>query len=181
MIRAGCALLMGCLLLIAPLLGLAGGNSLLIPTTSRCVLDTSPESREMALEQCRRFAKGGDVEAQYELGEYFYNAPQGRDVAQALYWYEQASLKGHADAQLRLGTLFWQGEGVPANKVQAYILLKMSAVNGSEEAMDNADQLTTEMNRDELTRANRVLGDIFRNYLQELQSDKLIKPSALSH
>ena len=57
----------------------------------------------------------------------------------------------------------------------------MSAVNGSEEAMDNADQLTTEMSRDELTRANRVLGDIFRNYLQELQSDKLIKPSALSH
>jgi len=177
--RAGRTLLMGCLLLISPLPGMAGGNSLLIPATSRCVLDTPAEAREQALAQCRAFAEGGDAEAQYELGEYFHDGQlQPRDLAQALHWYEQASLQGHAGAQLRLGLLFWHGEGVPANPVQAYVVLKMAAVNGSDDALDSADQIAGQMSRDELARANRVLGEIFRNYLLELQASEFGPPFA---
>ena len=174
--RAGCTLLMGCLLSIAPLLGHAESNSLLIPATSRCVLDTRPEDLEQALAQCRRVAESGDSDAQYELGEYFYAGRQPQDLPQALRWYEQASLQGHAQAQLRLGTLFWRGEGVPANKVQAYVVLKMAAVNGAEEAMDSADLVSEEMSREQLEQANRVLGEIFRNYLQELQASDMRSP-----
>lgn len=175
--RAGRTLLMGCLLLTTPLPGLAGGNSLLIPATSRCVLDTRPEDLEQALAHCRGLADGGDAQAQFELGEFFH-AGQGRaqDLPQALHWYEQASLQGHAEAQLRLGTLFWRGEGVPANPVQAYIVLKMAAVNGAEEALDSADLVAEGMSREELEQANRVLGEIFRNYLQELQASDLRSP-----
>lgn len=176
MIRIGCTLVMGCLLLIAPLLGLAGDNSLLVPATSRCMLDTPPEWREQAVAQCRQLAEGGDLDAQYEMGEYLYNRQPTPDFAQALRWYERASLRGHAMAQWRLGVMFWQGEGVRANTAQAYILLKMAAVNGAEEAIDSADQLTEQMNRDELARANRVLGEIFRSYLQELRSGEFAQP-----
>lgn len=177
--RAGRTLLMGCLLLISPLSSLAGGNSLLIPATSRCVLDTPADAREQALAQCRAFAEGGDAEAQYELGEYFYEGQlHPQDLPQALHWYEQASLQGHAGAQLRLGLLFWHGEGVPASNLQAYIVLKMAAVNGSDDAMDSADEVAEQMSRDELARANRVLGEIFRNYLMELQATDLGPPFA---
>jgi TPR repeat protein len=177
--RAGCTLLMGCLLSIAPLLGHAESNSLLIPATSRCVLDARPEDLEQALIQCRSLAETGDSQAQYELGEYFYDASRHpQDLPQALRWYEQASLQGHAQAQLRLGTLFWRGEGVPANQVQAYVVLKMAAVNGAEEAMDSADLVAEEMSREQLEQANRVLGEIFRNYLQELQASDMRSPFA---
>lgn len=177
--RAGCTLLMGCLLSTTPLLGHAESNSLLIPATSRCVLDTRPEDLEQALAQCRSLAESGDSQAQYELGEYFYDASRHpQDLPQALNWYEQASLQGHAEAQLRLGTLFWRGEGVPANRVQAYVVLKMAAVNGAEEAMDSADLVAEEMSREQLEQANRVLGEIFRNYLQELQASDMRSPFA---
>ena len=66
--------------------------------------------------------------------------------------------------------MFARGEGVPANRVQAFIVLKMAAINGAEDAMDSADEVADGMSREQLEHANRVLGEIFRNYLQELQA-----------
>jgi len=54
--------------------------------------------------------------------------------------------------------------------VQAYIVLKMAAVNGDEDALDTADRVSTQMRRDELEIATQVLGQIFREYLLELQA-----------
>ena len=176
--RAGRTLLMGCLLSITPLLAHAEGSSLLIPATSRCVLDTPAEEFEQALAYCRELAEGGDSQAQFELGEFFHAGQPPRDLDAALRWYEKASLQGHARAQLRLGTLFWQGEGVLANSVQAYVVLKMAAVNGAEEALDSADRVAETMNREQLEQANRVLGEIFRNYLMELQASEMGSPFA---
>ena len=169
--RTGRALALGCLLLLQPLLVQAGGNSLLIPAMGRCTLDTQPENLAEALAACEAAAKTGDAEAEYELGEFYYdgkNTP--RDLNKALSYFEQASLQGHAMAQYQLGTMFFKGEGVPANNIQAYIVLKMAAVNGAEEALDTADQVAEQMPRDQLETATKVLGQIFRKYLLELQS-----------
>ncbi|MFO8212268.1 sel1 repeat family protein, partial [Pseudomonas aeruginosa] len=57
-----------------------------------------------------------------------------------------------------------------ANNIQAYIVLKMAAVNGAEDAMDSADLVAEQMSKDELDIASKVLGQIFRNYLIELQT-----------
>ena len=73
-------------------------------------------------------------------------------------------------AQFQLGTMFFKGEGVPANNIQAYIVLKMAAVNGAEDALDTADLVAEQMPRDQLETATQVLGQIFRKYLLELQS-----------
>ena len=177
--RTGRALAMGCLLLLQPLLAQAGGNSLLIPAMGRCTLNTQPENLEEALAACVQAAKGGDAEAEYELGEFYYdvNNPK-RDLNQALSYFEQASLQGHAMAQFKLGTMFYKGEGVPANNIQAYIVLKMAAVNGAEDALDTADEVAEQMPRDQLETATQILGQIFRQYLQELQSTDARSPFA---
>ena len=168
--RTGRNLLLGCLLLASPLLAHAGDNSLLVPATARCALNTAPEYLSQAIAACQQLAQQGDALAQYELGEFFYQGQSApRDLPQALHWFEQASLQGNAQAQLRLGTMFFRGEGVQANNVQAYIVLKMAAVNGSDEAMDSADQVAEHMQREELQVASQVLGQIFRSYLLELQ------------
>ncbi|WP_313516042.1 tetratricopeptide repeat protein [Pseudomonas sp.] len=169
--RTGRSRILGCLLLLLPALATAGGNSLLIPANGRCSLNTAPEDMPEALSACQQAAQSGDSEAQFELGEYFYDGQRApRDLKQALNWFEQASLKGHAQAQLRLGGMFFRGEGVPANNMQAFIVLKMAAVNGSEEALDTADLVAAQMRRDELDIATQVLGQIFRNYLTDLQT-----------
>ena len=169
--RAGRALALGCLLLLQPLLATAGGNSLLIPATGRCTLNTPAGEQQQALASCQQAAQSGDAQAQFELGEFYYdgkNTPQ--DLNKALSYFEQASLQGHAEAQYRLGSMFFRGEGVAANNVQAYIVLKMAAVNGAEDALDLADEVSANMPRDELEVATQVLGQIFRKYLLELQT-----------
>ncbi|QMV64387.1 tetratricopeptide repeat protein [Pseudomonas berkeleyensis] len=169
--RTGRTLSLGCLLLFLPLFALAGGNSLLIPASGSCALNATPEDMPDALASCQEMARAGNMQAAYELGEYYYDGKRTpRDFKQALTWFERASLQGHAEAQLRLGTMFFRGEGVPANNVQAYIVLKMASVNGSDEAMDSADLVSAQMRRDELEIASQVLGQIFRSYLLELQT-----------
>ncbi|NWB97718.1 sel1 repeat family protein [Pseudomonas gingeri] len=169
--RTGRALALGCLLLLQPLLAYAGGNSLLIPAMGRCTLNSQPQDLAEALAACEEAAKGGDAQAQYELGAFYHDDknPQ-HDLNKALSHFEQASLQGHAQAQYQLGIMFYKGEGVPANNVQAYIVLKMAAVNGAEDALDVADEVAAQMPRDQLEMATQVLGQIFRKYLLELQT-----------
>lgn len=168
MIRAGRNLLTGCLLLLFPLLLSAGGNSLLIPAASRCLLDQLPDVAHEMLQQCETLAIEGDSEAQYELGEYYYLNSTDNDYEHAVRWLEKASLQGHPRAQLRLGQMLWRGEGMAVNRIQAWIVFKVAEVNGSDDAMDQADLLGEEMNHEEIEHASRVLGEIFREYLQQL-------------
>jgi uncharacterized protein len=177
--RTGRTLFLGCLLLLLPLFALAGGNTLLIPAPGACSLNASAQDLADAMAACLQAAENGDVQAQYELGEFYYDGKRSeRDLHQALKWFEQASLKGHAPSQYRLGMMFFRGEAVPANSVQAYIILKMAAVNGSDEAMDSADLISAQMTREQLELASQVLGQIFRNYLLELQSTGSLSPFA---
>ena len=162
--------LLVCLPLLFSLSAWAGGNSLLVPAPAapRCVLDT--DAWQEAVQRCRQMAAKGDTQAAFELGVFYQDAPQAPDLSQALHWLEQASVRGHAQAQHRLGLMFFRGEGVTANRVQAYIVLKMASVNGDVEALDSADEVASQMSQGEQAEASQVLGQIFRNYLMELQS-----------
>ena len=92
------------------------------------------------------------------------------ELAQARDFFEKASVQGHAQAQYRMGSMFAAGEGVPMTNIQAYVILKMAAVNGAEDALDAADEVSAKMQRSELEAATQVLGQIFRKYLLELQT-----------
>ena len=62
MTRTGRSLAFGCLMLLTPLLATAGGNSLLIPATDRCALNTTvPEELREALRACEQAAGQGDL------------------------------------------------------------------------------------------------------------------------
>ena len=157
---------------MSSLLAYADDNSLIIPATQQCSLERIASDPKVALDDCLNFAQLGYADAQFALGEYWYQGQHTpRDYAQALKWFEQASVQGHAIAQLRLGTMFYRGEGVPVNSIQAYIVLKMSAINGSAEALDSADRVAAQMQHNDLEIANQVLAQIFRSYMLELNSE----------
>lgn len=151
------------------------GNPLLISTDERCALNrVDDDSLGLALTACRELAETGDLQAKYEMGEFFYQGERvERDIDKALEWFEQASIQGHPRAQYQLGLMHFQGEGVTRNLPQAYIILKMAAVNGEEAAMDASDRIALQMNEEELAVATQVLGTLFRNYLTQLREEQL--------
>jgi TPR repeat protein len=136
-----------------------------------------PEDLASALKACEQTRNPGMPKRSTSWASSTTAVP--RHLDKALKWFEKASLQGHAQSQYRLGSMFFHGEGVKANNVQAYILLKMAAVNGAEDALDMADEVTEQMPRDELEHATQVLGQIFRKYLLELQNAEGRTPFSL--
>lgn len=69
-----------------------------------------------------------DPEAQYKLGAMFY---QGKDLKKpdfrrAVIYFAHSARNGYAPAQAKLGLLYWRGEGISKNMVQAYKWLYLS-------------------------------------------------------
>lgn len=167
--------------LFAALLGLSlsaiaqSGNPLLISAEERCSINrVDDQSLPLALEACEEAAAGGDIRAQFEMGEFYYQGERvEKDIELALEWFEMASIQGHPGAQYQLGLMHYQGEGVTRNLPQAYIILKMAAVNGKDAAMDASDQIALQMNEQELAVATQVLGTLFRNYLAQIREEQL--------
>ena len=84
---------------------------LLLQTSSAAGQDNQPVA--VSLEQCRKLAEEGNVEAQYKMGTiYEARLGEAQDFKEAAKWYLKAAEKGHAKAQYKLGTMYTQGKGV---------------------------------------------------------------------
>ena len=89
---------------------------------------------------CQRAADGELAWAQYNLG-LMYQKGEGvegegvaRSDAEAAYWYRLAAAQGFADAQQRLGDLYYLGQGVPRSYSQAAFWYRRAAEQGSARA-----------------------------------------------
>lgn len=139
-----------------------------------CTLSQDNPNLASELTHCIQLAELGYDYAQYELGNYWYDGVlTEQNYNEAIRWYSQASMQGHPEAQLRLGLMYAKGQGAAVNKAQAFIILKMAAINGSDEAYNEADRLILDMETQELELANQVLSQIFRKYLQQIQDHNL--------
>lgn len=76
-------------------------------------------------------AKGGDTQAQYELGNAYWKLGQYQD---ALPWIETAAGGGHVDAEFLLGTAYLSGRGTLQNYRAALEHFKIAARHGHLEA-----------------------------------------------
>lgn len=81
-------------------------------------------------------AESGADASQVLLAIAYLNGNQGlaRDPARAAYWFEQAAIRGNAYAETRLGDLYAQGLGVPANQTLAFDWRVKAAYRGEVEA-----------------------------------------------
>lgn len=139
------------------------------PVVTNCVLNVSPDLQEQAIKRCKVAAQAGDKEAQYQLGLYYSEENQvSPNYLESIYWLKQASSQAHTDAQLQLARMYVSGKGVPVNKIQAYVIFKIASINGSDLAMDEADNLTSQMSLQELDEANYILGKILKSYLKSI-------------
>lgn len=80
-------------------------------------------------------AMGGDVTAQYTLGEmYYYGDEIERDFEQAVFWFKEAAKQKHPDAMYSLGICFVNGEGVERNTDTGTGFIRQAAKLGSKAA-----------------------------------------------
>ena len=63
--------------------------------------------------------------------------------------------KGDADAQYRLGVMYFNGEGVPKNDAEAYFWWNLAAAQGNENAKTNRDIVEKKMTREQIAEAQR--------------------------
>jgi TPR repeat protein len=130
-------------------------------------------------------AKEGNIEALYGVGIVYYG---DEDYESAAEYLEPAANAGNADAQITLGLMLMNGQGVEQDTKSAIKLYKKSAEQGNKLAQVNlgslylagelvpqdynkAYQLYTEASEQELGVANFMLGHMFANGLG-FQKDK---------
>ena len=84
-----------------------------------------------------RAARGGDIEAAFQLGEMLRVGAVGvaAQPAAAALWYAQAAQKNHARAALVLGQLYKNGDGVGRDDKLAAHWLAASSAAGNPHAM----------------------------------------------
>ncbi|MGH8362919.1 MAG: tetratricopeptide repeat protein [Gammaproteobacteria bacterium] len=76
-------------------------------------------------------AKIGDAEAQANLGIMLQTRGEYKEAA---YWYQQAARAGVANAQYNMGTLYFNGEGVPQDYAKAHEWFTRAARRGNKYA-----------------------------------------------
>ncbi len=80
----------------------------------------------------QNLALQGDSNAQLNLGNY-YATPQNAapDFTMAAIWYRKAADQGNAEAQYRLGDLYYRGKGVPQQSYEdAYFWFTLASRAG---------------------------------------------------
>lgn len=76
-------------------------------------------------------AKSGDAQAQYDLGEAYYNADGvDENFEEALMWYKKAAAKGHLEAEYSTAYLLDYGEGTEENNAEAVKWYNKAAKKG---------------------------------------------------
>lgn len=64
-----------------------------------------------------------------------------KDAAQAVYWFQKSAEQGFADAERRLGLMYYRGDGVAKDLSIAKMWLRRAAGHGVEEAKELLAQM----------------------------------------
>ncbi|MEG3638354.1 tetratricopeptide repeat protein [Magnetococcus sp. PR-3] len=79
-------------------------------------------------------AEGGDLKAQYKLGEIYIRGRKTEHVESAAQWYLKAAENGHVEAMAKLGVMYYAGMGVSEDNTLAFKWLQKAALKNSADA-----------------------------------------------
>jgi len=102
--------------------------------------DTGPaEDKESvkANEELIRMAESGDVQSQFNLGQFYYNGlGVTLDKKEAYKWFRRAADNGHSIAAYSVGVALNLGEGVIADQSEAIVWFEKSVQSGGPTKVD---------------------------------------------
>jgi len=105
-------------------------------------------------------AEQGDPAMQYRLAMWkFWALPHMRDVPGAVELFCLSARQGFAPAQHHLGLMYWTGNGVARDPLQAYLWFHLAAGAGGEAAADYRDRIGRDYLDEPRMRLARVLAE----------------------
>jgi TPR repeat protein len=118
-----------------------------------------PKDKAEAVRWYQRAADQGDAFAQFALGNNYWDGTGiVRNEKEAVRWWHGAAAQGFPPAQHSLGkALATGGPGVPSDKIQAYLWLTLSALQGDQEADQQRATLFKQLKPNEIAKAKRLI------------------------
>lgn len=111
------------------------------------------------VEQLTMAAEVGDMNAQFTLGERYYEgAGILQNYKEAFNWYEKAAQQGHAGAQDRLGMMYFEGKSTPRETIQAHMWLNLAAAQNNQFA-EHRDYVAKRMTAEQVAQAQELAHD----------------------
>ena len=124
-----------------------------------------PPNHSEAVKWYTLAAEQGNPLAQWRLGLFHY-AGYGevpKHYRKARYWLEHSARQGFAQAQGRLGWMFFTGEAGEKDLVKAYAWMSLGAFGGDQGSFGWKDRIKTQMTADELTQALQLAAQLWQN------------------
>ena len=109
------------------------------------------------------------AESQFQLASAIYSGKGGakQDTKEASRWYKRSAKLGNAKAQTNLGLMYYYGDGVAQNRIQAYLWWFMAAGQGEKQALDNLQSLSQSLTQDELTQGQALATKCWESKFQD--------------
>ena len=85
-------------------------------------------------EKLKQKAENGDVDAQWELTNYYWDDGDQKMLQEAIKWLKLAANNGHSEAQYILACLYSNGEVIKKDQKEAFKWFKLSAEQGNSNA-----------------------------------------------
>jgi TPR repeat protein len=81
---------------------------------------------------------------------------------------------GHPGAALRLGLMYWKGEGVRQDKISAYEFVYLASSSGLPEAKREKERIEKELTAEELEKGNAKAVEWTRRHVLVIKGQTLI-------
>lgn len=88
--------------------------------------------------------------------DLFYADPAERDLDRSVQLFWSAAIKGDAPSQYMLATLYYSGEAVSRNLVQAWAWMKLANDNNYEDARGGLENIEVELSQNQLAQAQAL-------------------------
>jgi TPR repeat protein len=82
-----------------------------------------------------------------------------QDKSEAAKGYRLAAAQGYPQAQVNMGAMYYQGQGVSTDYTQAYMWMKVAADGGDNFARQNVERIALKMNAKQIEKANVLVQD----------------------
>lgn len=98
----------------------------MVSSAPLCQIDNETSLAELA-----KCAHSGDTDAQFALGNHFYERPGNEDNEfLAATWFLAAAKNGHIEAQYQIGLMYLDGRGVTDNAAEGFDWIAEAAKRG---------------------------------------------------
>lgn len=99
-------------------------------------------------EEIIKLAKGGDSDAQVELGNWYSNGEKGfsQNYSKANYWYRKAVVQDNPYGMHNLALSYVRGQGVEKNYILARLYFSKACELGLKQSCDNVNKIDKNMN-----------------------------------